>query len=116
MIKIIRKHFSGVFGSRYIRQKASCQSGPATQSRYQNRQNDIGSEQRIIKNIISKKTDIIIIKMNFIDKRVSTKQAIEILTQNGIHVDEDEAAVILDFLYLMSKNHKERKKAETSEP
>ena len=54
--------------------------------------------------------------MNFIDKRVSTKQAIEILTQNGIHVDEDEAAVILDFLYLMSKNHKERKMAETSEP
>lgn len=56
--------------------------------------------------------------MNFIDKKVSTKQAIEILTQNGIHVDEDEAAVavILDFLYLMSKNHKERKKAETSEP
>lgn len=54
--------------------------------------------------------------MNFIDKRVSAKQAIEILTQNGIHVDEDEATVILDFLYLMSKNHKERKKAEISEP
>lgn len=54
--------------------------------------------------------------MNFIDKRVSTKQTIEILTQNGIHVDEDEATVILDFLYLMSKNHKERKKAEKSDP
>lgn len=54
--------------------------------------------------------------MNFIDKRVSTKQAIEILAQNGIQVDDDEAAVIVDFLYLMSKNQKERKKAETSEP
>jgi len=66
--------------------------------------------------LFPKKTDIIIIKMNFIDKRVSIKQAIEILTQKGIYVDEDEAIVILDFLYLMSKNHKERKKAEKSEP
>ncbi|MCT1526950.1 hypothetical protein [Sphingobacterium hotanense] len=54
--------------------------------------------------------------MNFIDKRVSIKQAIDILTQNGIHVDEDEATLILDFLYLISKNHKEPKKVETSEP
>ncbi|SMG19888.1 PTS sugar transporter subunit IIBC [Sphingobacterium psychroaquaticum] len=54
--------------------------------------------------------------MNFIDKRVSIKQAIDILTQNGIHVDEDQATLILDFLYLISKNHKEPKKVETSEP
>lgn len=54
--------------------------------------------------------------MNFIDKKVSTKQAIEKLAQHGIHVNEDEAAVILDFLYLMSKHHKEPKKVKTPEP
>lgn len=45
--------------------------------------------------------------MNFIDKKVSTKQIIEILEREGIHVDDEEATVILDFLYLMAKNHKE---------
>ena len=48
--------------------------------------------------------------MNFIDKKVSTKQVMEILAHHGIQVDNDEAAVILDFLYLMSKSHKESKK------
>lgn len=45
--------------------------------------------------------------MNFIDKKVSTKQIIEILKREGIYVDDEEATVILDFLYLMAKNHKE---------
>lgn len=43
--------------------------------------------------------------MNFIDKRISGKKTITILAKNGIHVDDSEAAVILDFLYLMAKNH-----------
>lgn len=50
--------------------------------------------------------------MNFIDKKVSTKQAIDILAHHSIHVDDDEAVVILDFLYLMSKNHKGTKDDE----
>lgn len=44
--------------------------------------------------------------MNFIDKKVSNKGTIEILAKKGIQVDDDEATVILDFLYLMSKNYK----------
>lgn len=45
--------------------------------------------------------------MNFIDKKVSAKQIIEILESQGIHMDDQEATVILDFLYLMAKNHRE---------
>lgn len=52
--------------------------------------------------------------MNFIDKNVSTKQAIERLAHQGILVDEEEAAIILDFLYLISKNHKEIKEDENT--
>lgn len=51
--------------------------------------------------------------MNFIDKKVSVQQTIEALAHQGIHVDDEEAAVILDFLYLMSKNHKEIEKENT---
>lgn len=50
--------------------------------------------------------------MNFIDKKVSTEQTVDILAHQGIHVDDDEAAVILDFLYLISKNHKKAKEDE----
>ncbi len=42
--------------------------------------------------------------MNFIDKKVSITGVIAILAKEGIQVDDDEAAIILDFLYLMSKN------------
>lgn len=45
--------------------------------------------------------------MNFISKKVSAKQIIEILESQGIHVDDEEATIILDFLHLMAKNHKE---------
>jgi len=45
--------------------------------------------------------------MNFIDKKVSTKQIIEILEREVIHVDDEEATVIIDFLYLITKNYKE---------
>lgn len=54
--------------------------------------------------------------MNFIDKKVSVQRAITILAQNGIQVDDEETAVILDFLYLMAKNYKnneEKKNAES---
>lgn len=42
--------------------------------------------------------------MNFIDRKVSVNRAIAVLAKSGIEVDDVEAAVILDFLYLMSKN------------
>lgn len=42
--------------------------------------------------------------MNFINKKVSPKRAIAILTKSGIQVDEDEVNIILDFLYLIAKN------------
>ncbi len=44
--------------------------------------------------------------MNFTDKKVSIRRAIAILAKNGIQVEDDEATVIVDFLYLMAKNHK----------
>lgn len=43
--------------------------------------------------------------MNYIDDRVSVKQAIKILARNGILVNENEANTILDFLYLMAKTY-----------
>jgi len=42
--------------------------------------------------------------MNFIDRKVSVNRAITVLAKSGIGVDDIEASVILDFLYLMSKN------------
>lgn len=47
--------------------------------------------------------------MNFIDKKVSVERAIAILAKNGIKVDYDEMTVILDFLYLVSKNYNKPK-------
>jgi hypothetical protein len=54
--------------------------------------------------------------MSFIDKKVSVGRAITILAKNGIEVSEGDASVIVDFLYLMAKNHKKRRKEETLEP
>ncbi len=42
--------------------------------------------------------------MSFLDKKVSTKRAIDILEKNGTQVDEGDAIIILDFLYLIAKN------------
>jgi len=36
---------------------------------------------------------------------MSVKKAISILAQNGICVNEEEASVILKFLYLIAKSH-----------
>lgn len=53
--------------------------------------------------------------MNFIDKKVSDKQAIAILAKSGIWVDDDEATIILDFLYLISKNYNKADKEKNVE-
>lgn len=54
--------------------------------------------------------------MNFIDKKVSVRQAIAILAKGGIEVDDNEAMVIVDFLYLMAKNQKKEEKEKTPKP
>jgi hypothetical protein len=41
--------------------------------------------------------------MLFSSRKVSTNQAIKVLKRNGIQVNEDQAIVILDFLYLLAK-------------
>lgn len=41
----------------------------------------------------------------FSEKKVSLNQAITILKQNGVQTDEDQAKVILDFLYLIAKTY-----------
>lgn len=43
--------------------------------------------------------------MNFIEKNVSVEKAIAILSKSGIQVNEDEAKIILELLYLVSKNY-----------
>jgi len=48
--------------------------------------------------------------MNFTYKKISIEQAIALLAKNGIKVDDDEVAVILDLLYLISKNYKKLEK------
>ena len=53
--------------------------------------------------------------MNFIDRRISVNQAIAMLAKYGIEVDDAEAAVILDFLYLISKNHNKPEDAKNAE-
>jgi hypothetical protein len=42
--------------------------------------------------------------MNFKERKISTRQAISILSKYGIKLNYDEAVIILDFLYLMAKN------------
>lgn len=54
--------------------------------------------------------------MNFTDKKVSVKRTIMILAKNGIKVDDKEATVILDFLYLMAKNNKKQREEKTGKP
>ncbi|QNN42629.1 MULTISPECIES: PTS sugar transporter subunit IIBC [Pedobacter] len=43
--------------------------------------------------------------MNFTERKISVKRAIVVLAKNGIYVDDSEAGIILDFLYLISKNY-----------
>ncbi|TPG34826.1 PTS sugar transporter subunit IIBC [Flavobacterium pectinovorum] len=52
--------------------------------------------------------------MNFIEKNVSVEKAVIILSKNGIQVNEKEAKIILELLYLVSKNYdKPREKKNT---
>jgi len=44
--------------------------------------------------------------MNFIERKISAKKAISILAKYGIKVEDYEADIILDFLYLMAKNYR----------
>jgi hypothetical protein len=39
----------------------------------------------------------------FINRRITIDQAIKILRRNGIQANEDQASLILDFLYLIAK-------------
>lgn len=59
----------------------------------------------IIKNIIDKITFYKAVNMNFTEPKGSSSLAIAILAGNGIEVDDDETTVIVDFLYIMAKNH-----------
>jgi site-specific DNA recombinase len=43
---------------------------------------------------------------NFKDRRVAVKKAINMLANNGIHVVENDAALILNFLYIVAKSTK----------
>ena len=42
---------------------------------------------------------------NFTDKKISVKRAMVILAKNDTQADNDEAAVILNFLYLIAKTY-----------
>ena len=54
--------------------------------------------------------------MNFTDKKVSVKQTIAILAKSGIEVDDNEAAVSIEFLYLMAKNQNREDKETVPKP
>lgn len=40
----------------------------------------------------------------FSNKRISVEQAIKILKRNGIQTNEDQAEIILNFLYLIAES------------
>ncbi len=52
--------------------------------------------------------------MNFIERKISVKRAILILAKSGIEVDDSEASIILDFLYLIAKNYSKNEEAENT--
>ncbi|RZJ71552.1 MAG: PTS sugar transporter subunit IIBC [Flavobacterium sp.] len=52
--------------------------------------------------------------MNFIDRRISVNRAIAMLAKNGMEVNDGEAAIILDFLYLISINRKKPEEAKNT--
>jgi hypothetical protein len=43
--------------------------------------------------------------MNFIERKISVNKAISLLAKNNAEVNEKEADIILDFLYLIAKNN-----------
>jgi len=50
--------------------------------------------------------------MNFIERKISSRKAVSILAKSGIEVEDQEADIILDFLYLMAKNYTKNDKVE----
>lgn len=42
---------------------------------------------------------------DFYNRKVTVNKAIKILKRNGIQTDEDQAAIILNFLYLIAKTY-----------
>lgn len=46
---------------------------------------------------------------SFTDRKISLKRAISLLAKNNIEVSDSEAAVILDFLYLIARNFNKQK-------
>lgn len=49
----------------------------------------------------------------FSDRKVSVDQAMNILRNNGIETNEEQAKAILDFLYLLAKMHRDRNSQDT---
>jgi len=41
----------------------------------------------------------------FSSRKVSQNQAVNLLGRNGIQVNEEQAAIILDFLYLLARTY-----------
>ena len=44
----------------------------------------------------------------FYSRKISVNQALKILKRNGIQVNEDQAMIILDFLYLIAKTYRNK--------
>jgi hypothetical protein len=52
---------------------------------------------------------------DFSSRKVSRDQAINLLRRNGIYVDEEQAAIILDFLYLLARTYSKVADGEAAE-
>ena len=61
-------------------------------------------------------TSKIAISMNFTDKKVSIRRAIAILAKNRIEVNDEEATIIVGFLYLIAKNHQKEGQEKMAKP
>lgn len=53
---------------------------------------------------------------DFSHKKVSTSQAVKVLKRNGIETSEDQAGIILDFLYLLAKTFKHTDNPDETDP
>lgn len=52
----------------------------------------------------------------FSGRKISVTQAVKVLKRSGIEVGEDQASVILDFLYLLAKTFKNTENTEGNVP
>lgn len=52
----------------------------------------------------------------FSSRKISITQAIKILKRSGVEVTEDQASIILDFLYLLAKTFKNAENTEDNAP